>query len=123
MTPRRKLTGSPRRRRWPHESPTRRFHAGAYCAAYDLEEDDDQAKRVIRKAQTGLVVRAVQGLKILRAALHDARGVKERFGIMRFRFWSPSRIVQAFGKGPLQPYGSRPRERRSTESAGSPSDS
>ena len=76
-------------------SRRRRFHAGAYCAAYDLEEDDDQAKRVIRKAQTGLVVRAVQGLKILRAALHDARGVKERFGIMRFRFWSPSRIVQA----------------------------
>ena len=56
---------------------TRRFHAGAYCAAYDLDDDDDQAKRVIRKAQTGLVVRAVQGLKILRAALHDARGVKE----------------------------------------------
>ena len=79
-------------------SRRRRFHAGAYCAAYDLEEDDDQAKRVIRKAQTGLVVRAVQGLKILRAALHDARGVKERFGIMRFRFWSPSRIVQALAR-------------------------
>ncbi len=34
---------------------TRRFHAGAYCAAYDLDDDDEQAKRVIRKAQTGLV--------------------------------------------------------------------
>ena len=55
---------------------TRRFHAGAYCAAYDLDDDDEQAKRVIRKAQTGLVVRAVQGLKILRALTRFRRPLK-----------------------------------------------
>ena len=42
-----------------------------------LDEDDDQAKRVIRKAQTGLVVRVVQGLKILRL-LYMMRGASKR---------------------------------------------
>ena len=89
-------------------SRRRRFHAGAYCAAYDLEEDDDQAK-VIRKAQTGLVVRAA-GLKILRAALHDAR----RQGALRHHALSllVSLAHRPSFEGPLQPHGSRPRERK-----------
>jgi len=66
---------------------------GAYRTIHAA--DEDAARRSIRKAQAGLVMRCVAGLKALRAALHDARGVKERFATMRFRHWSPSRIVEA----------------------------